>query len=346
MKRAIKVLSIIFVLCVLTFTVSACNNKPCAHVAYGDGVCVRCGETIFIPTIIYNVNEYGTAEVCNYYGNEENLIVADTYMDKPVTAVADEAFRYNNKIKTIVLPESIKTIGEWAFSECENLESVNIPSSVTKIHDGAFSKSNKIASIEIPNGVIEIGKNAFNQCKNIDEIKLPASLLTIEDGAFTGNPQLKISVDEQNNPYCVVDNILYNKEMSKVICGGKISSDISFPKAVTNIGDYAFSENENLKKLSFKGKVKIGDLAFYGCENLKQVYFYSIDKCTFGSASFNNTDIEDVYIPYNLADYYSGKLPVPFDRCKYFDITITLIQDGEIINTIETFYGATLLVPN
>lgn len=79
---------------------------------------------------------------------------------------------------------TVKSIGNSAFYECSNLQSVNIPNSITTIGDWAFSGCSNLLSIPIPNSVTTIGYYAFQDCSNLQSVTIPNSVTYIEQGAF------------------------------------------------------------------------------------------------------------------------------------------------------------------
>ena len=72
-----------------------------------------------------------------------------------------------------IIPNSVTSIGDKAFSLCKSLQSVAIPNSVTKIGDYAFEKCYSLQSVTIPNSVTSIGHNAFDSCKSLQSITIP-----------------------------------------------------------------------------------------------------------------------------------------------------------------------------
>ena len=74
--------------------------------------------------------------------------------------------------KKVIIPNSVKKIGEWAFSFCESLEKITIPDSVTEIGNGAFYECKSLKEITIPDSVTKIGDDAFDGCEDL-VIKAP-----------------------------------------------------------------------------------------------------------------------------------------------------------------------------
>ena len=86
--------------------------------------------------------------------------------------------------KNTVIPNSVTTIGNSAFSSCSGLTSIEIPNSVTSIGSDAFSFCSGLTSIEIPNSVTSIGSYAFYYCRGLTSIEIPNSVTSIGDEAF------------------------------------------------------------------------------------------------------------------------------------------------------------------
>jgi len=84
------------------------------------------------------------------------------------------------------MPNSVTSIGRWAFSDCSGLTSITIPDSVTSIGDGVFAYCSGLASITIPNSVTSIGHSAFSSCSGLTSITISNSVTSIGWGAFHG----------------------------------------------------------------------------------------------------------------------------------------------------------------
>ena len=125
-----------------------------------------------------------------------------------VVAIDDAALKYA-PIKKLVLPATIKSIGDeafsfsaieevdfdnisghecklgkYAFSHCVNLKEVWVSGYTPRIDEGAFADCFALEKAVIPGGVQEIGKDAFSNCAKLEDLQLPSSLTTIGESAF------------------------------------------------------------------------------------------------------------------------------------------------------------------
>lgn len=135
---------------------------------------------------------------------------------KSVTSIGKYAFESCYGLIDITIPENVKTIGEHVFDTCTSLVSVSMPESVTSIGDYAFNSCLCLSGIYIPEGVAYIGKCAFRNTV-ITDIALPSSVSEIGDAALASNSLNTITVSENNNNYCILDGILYNKDFSTLV---------------------------------------------------------------------------------------------------------------------------------
>ncbi len=85
---------------------------------------------------------------------------------------------------SFVVPDSVTTIGSYAFAGCVNLTSITIPGNVTSIGDYAFCGCSSLTSITIPNKVTGIGDYAFAECMKLKSITIPDSVTSIGEGTF------------------------------------------------------------------------------------------------------------------------------------------------------------------
>ena len=93
-------------------------------------------------------------------------------------------YSINGLIKKIVISQGVTSIGDYAFSNCKSLTSIEIHDSVTSIGDSAFEDCESLTSIEIPDSVTSIGKYAFYNCTSLISIEIPDSVTSIGGATF------------------------------------------------------------------------------------------------------------------------------------------------------------------
>ena len=117
-----------------------------------------------------------------------NIVIPSTFNGLPVTKIEDDRVfaGYKREITSIIIPDSIISIGDGVFSGCSNLTDITIPNSVTSIGDGAFKDCIRLTSITIPDGVTSISDYTFLRCTSLTSITIPDSVTSIGDRAFEG----------------------------------------------------------------------------------------------------------------------------------------------------------------
>ena len=157
------------------------------------------------------------------------------------------------------VPDSVTTIGEWAFSGCTSLTNINIPDNVTSIGEHAFYECSKLTSVTIPEGVTSIGRSAFHNCSNLTSITIPESVTSIGSSAFIGCRSLT-SIN-------IPDGVTSIGSSTFQSCTSLTS--ITIPEGVASIGYGAFQGCYGLTSINIPNSVSsIGDYAFKGCSKL------------------------------------------------------------------------------
>ena len=113
----------------------------------------------------------------NHYKDGKGVIT----FDKDVNEIGEWAFGYT-LLKSIIIPESVTQIEDYAFCGCENLTNITIPKSVTQIGDSAFAWCKNLTSVTIPQSVTQIGDYAFECCYNLTTIYCKAITPPTLDG--------------------------------------------------------------------------------------------------------------------------------------------------------------------
>ena len=127
-------------------------------------------------------------------GNEITSInIPETFEDngKIYKITSINGFSGCSSLKNINIPESITSIGNYAFWGCRALQNINIPEGVTNIGDSAFEFCDSLQNIILPDSITSIGDNAFLFCDSLESINIPEGVTNIGDAAFSGCSSLK-----------------------------------------------------------------------------------------------------------------------------------------------------------
>ena len=160
---------------------------PNSVTSIGDGAFWGCKylQSITIPNSVRNIGNHAFRDcnicffICNstYFQNDDVCLFI-----KDKTAIVS---RIKDCVNYII-PNSVTSIGDYAFSGCESLQSITIPNSVTSIGKHAFEQCNSLQSITIPNSVTKIGGGAFWPCKSLQSVTIQNSVTNIGNYAFCG----------------------------------------------------------------------------------------------------------------------------------------------------------------
>ena len=220
-----------------------------------------------------------------------------------------------------VIPDSVTSIGDYAFYKCTGLTSITIPDSVTNIGDYAFYHCTNLTSITIPDSVTNIGKEAFSGC-----IKLSSIIVDEKNVKYDSRNNCNAIIETESN--CLIqgcnNTVIPNSVTSigeEAFFGCSGLTSITIPDSVTSIGDYAFYDCTGLTSITIPdGVTRIGGFAFYYCTRLTSITIpnsvTSIESCAFdhcigltsitipnsvtsiGSWAFNNcTNLTSITIP-------------------------------------------------
>ena len=169
-----------------------------------------------------------------------------------------------------IIPNSVTSIGEFAFSDCSGLTSVAIPNSVTSIGESAFARCSGLTSVTIPNSVTSIGSWTFYGCSGLTSVTFNAEKCTYmgSDSYPVFNDCINLTTLNIGNKVTTIPNSAFRD------CSGL--SSVTIPNSVTSIGDYAFFGCTGLHSLTIGtgvssiGQYAIGYYYNYGYGNRKK----------------------------------------------------------------------------
>ena len=196
-------------------------------------------------------------------------------------------------LKSVILPNNVTSIGSYAFSFCNSLNTINLTASIKTINNAAFIGCSALNEIILPTDLIEIGSYAFAGLTSIiGVVSFPNSLKSIGESAFSGCNGITSFIVQDSNPYLsTLDGVIFNKDLSALILFplGK-SSTYSVPNSVTSISNYAFNGCTNITTITFPTGLKgIGNYAFNGCSNISSLVLpsglNSLGICAFSDCS-------------------------------------------------------------
>ena len=146
-------------------------------------------------------------------------VKASDGVEYPVTAFADNAFNNCKGLKSITIPSSVTSLGDYCFSY-SGLTSITIPSSVTSLGSSCFWGCSGLTNVTIPSSVTFLGNYCFESCSGLTSITIPSSVTSLGDYCFSG-------------------------------CSGLTS--ITIPSSVTSLGSSCFAYCSKLEKATFQG---------------------------------------------------------------------------------------------
>ena len=330
------------------------------HTLGDTGECETCFALVGATEgVLYDTSADGTyAEVIGYEGTATRVRIADTYNNLPVKSIYNEAFK-GLKITSIIIPDSVTTIGDYAFNGCSSLTSIELPDSVTTIGKHAFMGGSRLTNVYY-NGDIE------NWCN-----------ITFSDAS--------------SNPLCYAKNLYINNELlTELVIPDTVTevkaytfysaslTSVEIGTSVEAIGGYAFSGCTGLASIEIPNSVEvIGGYAFSGCSSLANIYITDISAwcgisgvgnlMQYGSSTkklyFSNELLTELVIPDDVdiihayTFYYCTRLtrvvigvsvtkiePNAFRYCT--NLTSVVIPDSVTAISPDVFSGCNSLIYN
>ena len=215
------------------------------------------------------------------YNKEKTTLIAapgkieECNVPSTVKTIGNYAFSQCKNLKKVILSEGLENINNYSFDGCSLLSEIILPSTLKNIGMYAFSSTNITGELVIPDSVEAIEQGSFSGCHNISNVVIGSNLKTISGtssiayNSFDVCSNLKEFVVKQDNKYfSSQDGILYNKDKTKLILApyGYEVNDLYIPNSVKEIGDYSLNCHKVKGKIYLpEGLISMGILSFSGC---------------------------------------------------------------------------------
>ncbi len=258
-----------------------------------------------------------------------------------VTSIGDYAFYGCTSLTSITIPNSVTSIGYYAFYNCTSLTSVTIPDSVTSIGYETFFNCTSLTSITIPDSVTSIGGSAFYGCTSLTSITIPDSVTSIGRSTFEFC---------RNLTSVAISDSVKNIGISAFEFCESLTS-VAIPDSVTSIGASAFRCCTSLTSVTIPdGVTSIGDSAFETCTSLISINVEenNINYSSVNGVLFNRIQNELMYYPagkndknYEIPDGVTSIGDYSFYGCKSL-ISVTIPDSVTSIGDYS-FYDCTSL---
>ena len=207
----------------------------------------------------YTVNADGTATITKFLGPVDpandgpyDITIPSELGGCPVTGLGEysfsgylsaaqshEPYQFGRNIHSVTIPQSVTSIGDYAFSHCEKMDSLTINDATTSIGNSAFDECYKLTTLSLGEKITTIGKYAFSECHKLDNVTIPPSVTSIGNSAF-------------RRCYAL--------------------TTLSLGENIETIGKYAFEECRALTNVTIPEKVKtIEPYTFGWCLSLKYI---------------------------------------------------------------------------
>lgn len=210
----------------------------------------------------YEVLGDGTVCIVGYTGTASDIVIPAAVDGRQVTQIGTEAFaEYNLSVPptSIVVPEGVTTISEYAFAFNEELTSITLPDSVTALGRSAL-KGGAYETIRLPKNLTYLADDMFLGCENLKEIIWPETLTEMGEAVFRGCSSLESVAIPDGVELINVAAFLDCTSLKTVV----------LPDSVDDIGAFAFENCASLTSINIPyGTTDIGNDAFRGCSSLK-----------------------------------------------------------------------------
>lgn len=232
-------------------------------------------------------DEYVYVDGCLIRRSDNTLVLglASAVIPETVVSIGDYAFAYRKNLSEIAIPSSVTAIGSYAFADCENLKTIEVSESVKSIQSCVFKSCVSLTKATWRT-LVSVPDSAFEGCSALTDVKL-SNVTKIGERAFSGCIGLKEIILPQS--LTEIGEYAFNKTAL---------ASITLPQSIDKVGNGWFSDCKYLETVYFDGKIKeIGNSAFISCISLKNIEIPS-SVVSIGNAAFSGCiSLKNIEIP-------------------------------------------------
>lgn len=232
-------------------------------------------------------DEYVYVDGCLIRRSDNTLVLglASAVIPETVVSIGDYAFAYRKNLSEIAIPSSVTAIGSYAFANCENLKTIEVSESVKSIQSCVFKSCVSLTKATWRT-LVSVPDSVFEGCSALTDVKL-SSVAKIGERAFSGCIGLKKIILPQS--LTEIGEYAFNKTAL---------ASITLPQSIDKVGNGWFSDCKYLETVNFDGKIKeVGESAFSGCISLKSFEIPSSVVSIGNSAFLGCTSLKNIEIP-------------------------------------------------
>ncbi len=252
-------------------------------------------------------------------GIRDGIIVKKSDMEcfeipNGITEIGYKAFYNCTELKSISMPDTVKTIDTLAFGYCKKLHTINLSNNLEKIGYRAFGNCESLIQMDLPDTLKVIESSAFADCTSLTSIVFPDNLEVIENGICCNCSSL-LDIKMSNSIKSVGNkafsetaflNVTKPDEYGCIYLGKVLLHSIDTQEYV-QVKDYtrviangAFIDNKVIKEIELpKGVIEIGDECFKNCNSLKKITILEGLE-TIGSNAFSRTGVKKIALPESI----------------------------------------------